>query len=288
MMAHPESLIVYDTSQMLSNAFSSGFRKVFDTKQIFCYTFAQSSLLVPKRNGIMAPLGVISGTVFIDTACFGTTEEKVVVNPFGQTLVMIHEQMVFIPRHGRNPNDYILPHRINHQANIQALKDLGVCDIVGINSTGSLKMHLRPGTIVIPDDFIMLGSTPTAVVNRAVHITPSISSVIREELLEAARIRNIDTTDGGVYWQTQGPRFETKAEIAMMSRFADLVGMTMASEAVIAQELGLAYASICSVDNYAHGLGEKALTMDEIVQNAKRNAEAVIRIIRQYMERRRI
>ena len=63
--------------------------------------------------------------------------------------------------------------------------------------------------------------------------------------------------------------FETKAEIAMMSRYVDLVGMTMGSEAVIAQELGLAYASICSVDNYAHGLGEKALTMDEIVRMPK-------------------
>ena len=155
----------------------------------------------------MTPLGVISGTVFIDTACFGTTEERVVGNPFGQALVLMHEHMVFIPRHGRKPHEYILPHRINHQANIQALKDLGVKDIVGINSTGSLKTHLRPGTIVIPDDFIMLGSTPTAVVNRAVHITPAISSVIREQVLEAARICNVDVTDGGIYWQTQGPRF---------------------------------------------------------------------------------
>ena len=236
----------------------------------------------------MGPLGVISGTVFIDTARFGTMKEETVENRFGRAEVLIREDMVFIPRHGRNPKAYVLPHLINHQANIQALKDLGVTEIVGINSTGSLKKDLIPGTIVIPDDYIMMGQAPTVFVNRPVHITPSLNAEVRSRLLDAARTRSVAVTDGGTYWQTPGPRFETKAEIAMMSHFADLVGMTMGSEAVIAQELDLAYASICSIDNYAHGLGDKGLTMDEIVVNAKKSAEAMVGMIRQYMERRGI
>ena len=95
--------------------------------------------------------------------------------------------------------------------------------------------------------------------------------------MAAARDCGINVVNGGVYWQTKGPRFETKAEIRMMSQFADLVGMTMASEAVIAQELGLSYASLCSVDNYANGLGERELTVDEILQHARRNADCSVK-----------
>jgi 5'-methylthioadenosine phosphorylase len=73
----------------------------------------------------------------------------------------------------------------------------------------------------------------------------------------------------------------------MMSQFADLVGMTMASEAVVAQELGISYASLCSVDNYANGLGERELTVDEILQHARRNADVVLKIVTRYMERRK-
>ncbi len=73
----------------------------------------------------------------------------------------------------------------------------------------------------------------------------------------------------------------------VMSQMADIVGMTMASEAVIAQELDLPYASICSVDNYAHGIGEKKLTMEIILRHARRNADAIIRIILKYVEGRK-
>jgi 5'-methylthioadenosine phosphorylase len=92
--------------------------------------------------------------------------------------------------------------------------------------------------------------------------------------------------DGGVYWQTPGPRFETRAEIAMMSQFADLVGMTMASEAVVANELGLEYAAICSVDNYANGLVEKELTIEEVLAHARRSAQTMTRIVKNLIERR--
>jgi 5'-methylthioadenosine phosphorylase len=236
----------------------------------------------------MEPLGIISGIILLqDKGILGNLEERVIATGFGKACVYISDDIAFIPRHGKDQKHHILPHLINNQANLKALKDIGVKKVISVNSTGSLKKKLKPGTIVVPDDFIMFPGTPTTLSQKALHITPKLSDAVRKEWIEAAHDCGIKVSDGGIYWQTTGPRLETKAEIAMMSRFADLVGMTMASEAVIAQELGLHYAALCSIDNYGHGLGEKELTIEEILQHARRNTEIIIKIVRRYIERRR-
>ena len=236
----------------------------------------------------MEPLGIIAGSTFFQRReIFGPLEEKMVENEFGQAIVFLSDTVVFVPRHGRDPRHYILPHLINHQANIKALRDLGVREAIGINSTGSLKIALKPGTIVVPHDFIMLSGAPTIFSGKPVHITPALSEDLRQRLIDTAIDCGFDVLKEGIYWQTTGPRLETKAEILMMSQFADLVGMTMASEAVIARELDISYASLCSVDNYGHGLGEKELTMEEISKHAAGNAEAMIRIITNYSKRQK-
>ncbi|MEN6467073.1 MAG: MTAP family purine nucleoside phosphorylase, partial [Syntrophaceae bacterium] len=159
--------------------------------------------------------------------------------------------------------------------------------IITVNSTGSLKKYLEPGMLAVPDDFISFSATPTICRGgTAIHIVPALSAKMRTALLAAARDCGISVHDGGVYWQTPGPRFETRAEIAMMSQFADLVGMTMASEAVVANELGLEYAAICSVDNYANGLVEKELTLEEVLAHARRSAQTMTRIVKNLIERR--
>jgi 5'-methylthioadenosine phosphorylase len=235
----------------------------------------------------MEPLGVISGSILLQRkGIFDNLEEREMVTEFGKVLLFFSETIAFIPRHGKDPQHHILPHLINHQANLKVLKDIGVKEVIGINSTGSLKRNLEPGMFVVPDDFIMISGTPTTVHGAALHITPKLSLEVRKKWIEAARDCGIDVANGGTYWQTTGPRLETKAEIMMMSHFADLVGMTMASEAVVAQELGLSYASICSVDNYGHGLGEKELTVDEILLHARRNADVIFKIVTRYIERR--
>jgi 5'-methylthioadenosine phosphorylase len=234
----------------------------------------------------MQRIGIISGTLFIDEkGIFAGLEEKVVETEYGHALLLLSRQAVFIPRHGNDPERHILPHEINPRANLKALKDLGVSEVISINSTGSLKKTLTPGMIVIPDDFIVLSGTPTTIQAKARHLTPVLSADVRRRWLQAAGDCHIEAVDGGIYWQTTGPRLETKAEIAMMSGFADLVGMTMASEAVIAQELDLPYGALCSVDNYAHGLSEKPLTMKEILTYARKNAESVRRILQRYLDR---
>jgi 5'-methylthioadenosine phosphorylase len=236
----------------------------------------------------MAPLGIISGIVLLQgKGIFDNLEEREMQNEFGKAIVFFSDAIAFVPRHGKDRRYHILPHLINHQANLKALNDLGVKEVISVNSTGSLKKNLAPGTFVIPDDFLMLTETPTTVAGRAFHITPRLDEEVRQKWMEAARDCEIDVVNGGVYWQTKGPRFETKAEIRMMAQFADVVGMTMASEAVIAQELGISYASLCSVDNFANGLGERELTVDEILQHARRNADIVLRIVTRYTERRK-
>jgi purine nucleoside phosphorylase len=236
---------------------------------------------------LMARLGIISGTIFLQTEGIADhPEERRIETAFGSAQVFLTERVVSICRHGTDAASYILPHRINHPANFSALKSLGVEEVIAINSTGSLKQTLRPGMLVVPDDFILLSPGPTVFHDKPVHTTPTLDEALRRQLLESARACGIEVVDGGVYWQTAGPRFETRAEIRFMAQTADLVGMTMAGEAVIAKELSMAYASLCSVDNYAHGLVGQALTMDEILRHAHLNAGAVSKIVKQYLKRR--
>jgi 5'-methylthioadenosine phosphorylase len=232
----------------------------------------------------MKPLGIISGTVFLrGKGMFADLREENRETTFGRALVMHSADIAFIPRHGTDSHRHVLPHLINHQANLQALKDLGVSEVLGINSTGSLKRRLNPGMLVVPDDYLMPTPGPTVIREKAVHITPVLSAEVRRKLLEAARGCAVEAVDGAIYWQTAGPRLETRAEIAMMAQFADLVGMTMASEAIIAQELEMSYAALCSVDNYAHGIGDTKLSMEEITLHARRNAETILRILTCYL-----
>ncbi len=235
----------------------------------------------------MKSLGIISGTLFMQgKGIFADLREETVETAFGRASVFRSGEIAFIPRHGKDPHRHILPHLVNHKANLQALKDVGVGEILGVNSTGSLKRRLKPGMLVVPDDYMMPTAGPTVISEKPVHIVPALNAEVRRKCLEAARECAVEVIDGGIYWQTAGPRLETRAEIAMISQFADLVGMTMASEAIIAQELELPYASLCSVDNYAHGLEDKELTMEKILWHARRNTETILQILTRYLEMR--
>jgi 5'-methylthioadenosine phosphorylase len=233
----------------------------------------------------MGRVGILSGTIMMErSGLIQKCEKQPIRNQYGEAVAMVTDQMVFIVRHGHDPAEYILPHRINHRANLQVLKDLGVSEVIGINSTGSLKKELRPGMIVIPDDFITLTATPTIHQNKAVHITPSLNESVRQNLVRAARQGNLDVVEKGTYWQVTGPRLETRAEIRMMANFADVVGMTMANEAVIALEMGLPYASACSIDNFGNGLVEKPLSMEEIIAGTRKNADMMLKLLEFYVE----
>jgi len=225
----------------------------------------------------MEPLGIISGTVIPQgSERFGNLREAFIETKYGTAAVMRAGDVIFIPRHGADPEHYILPHQINHQANMKAFAELGVREIVAVNSAGSLHRKWKPGTIMIPDDFIMLTGIPSIFQNRSAHLTPRLNPEVRQRLLEASRESRVTVVDHGVYLQMPGPRLETPAEIRMMAQFADLVGMTLAGEAVTAQEFGLAYGALCSIDNYGNGLVEEPLTVEQIVAHARENAQVMI------------
>lgn len=235
-----------------------------------------------KITGVLAGAAVMEGNALIADG----GRQQSIKNQYGEVSTIVTEKMVFIIRHGQNSREYILPHKINHFANLQAMKDLGVTEVVGINSTGSLKKDLQPGMIVIPDDFITFTAMPTIIQNQAIHLVPSLNEAVRQKLIAAARDCQLNFVERGTYWQTTGPRLETKAEIRMMANYADIVGMTMANEAIAALEMNLPYASACSIDNFGNGLVEKPLSMEEIIAGTHDNANRMMKLLENYVAAR--
>lgn len=176
-----------------------------------------------------------------------------------------------VQRHGVGA-DFVLPHEIDHVANLRPLVEQGCDRVLAIASVGSLRDDLPVGSLVCPDDFIALHVSDSIFADARAHSTPHFASHWRAELLAAWAEGAEAPVDGGVYWQTIGPRFETPAEIRMISAHADVVGMTVASECVIAGELGLEYAAICVVDNLANGLAEGELSVPEMEADRLVNA----------------
>jgi purine nucleoside phosphorylase len=177
-----------------------------------------------------------------------------------------------VQRHGDVA--YRLPHEIDHAANLQPLVEQGCDRVLAIASVGSLSTELPVGSLICPDDFIALHLGLSTFADERAHMAPSFDPQWRRAVLAAWRSSSYgELRDGGVYWQAIGPRFETPAEIRLMAAHADVVGMTVASECIVAGELGLAYAAVCAVDNLANGIGEAPL--DVLGLEAARAANAL-------------
>lgn len=219
-------------------------------------------------------LGVLGGTVFSEKEGFRFERKQRIRTRYGRVLVKFGKGFAFIQRHG-NPKKP--PHKINHKANIYALKKLGITEIIGINSAGSLKKSIKPGSLAVPHDFMQF-FPKTFFNNKIVHVTPKLSNRLRRKIIVACKRLNIPVIKRAVYFQTIGPRLETPSEVRFLSNFADLVGMTMADEATLAVEQGLEYASICTVDNYAYGIA-RTLSFEGIKKRAARNVNKVKRIV---------
>jgi len=229
-------------------------------------------------------LGIIAGTVFFGRIWFQDLVPADIETPHGSCRVYADDRLVFIPRHGVDGHTYIMPHRIPHAANLSAMERLEVDGVVAVNSTGSLRRTLPPGSVLVPDDFISLFNVPTVFTGAGEHIAPSLDPNLRAALIQSGAELGIPVLDGGAYWQNTGPRLETRAEIRLMSHFADVVGMTLGSEATVAAELKIPYAAICSVDNYAHGVTDAPLSEAIIREGAAHNAETVARILHRLLE----
>jgi 5'-methylthioadenosine phosphorylase len=227
-------------------------------------------------------IGIIAGTGFYDLGFLGEATEKTVKTAYGEAYALSGRDFLFIPRHGRDRNTPA--HMLNHKANISAFKQEGITEIVSLTSVGSMKKSMVPKSMIVPHDYIQLSGVPTFNDSRATHITPGLDEELRKKIIAAAQKLRIRVTPRGVYIQTVGPRLETRAEISMFKDYADVVGMTMASEATLAKELGLKYAAISLVDNYAHGIVETPLDFTQVIKASAEQREGLKRIVKELIE----
>lgn len=226
--------------------------------------------------------GIIGGT---GLASLGPgTEPRLVETPYGAVGVDIvrlgNEEVAFIARHGREHT--VPPHLVNYRANIAALKALGVTRVLASAAVGSLNHSLQPGEFALPTQFIdfthgrqgTFFDGPGEV--RHTDMSVPYCPMLREGLERAGRFLGRAMHASVVYVCTQGPRFETPAEIEMFRRLGgDIVGMTGAPEAPLAREAGLCYATLAVVTNWAAGIAEEPLRHGEISARMDTHMETV-------------
>jgi len=241
-------------------------------------------------------LAVIGGSGLSQLANLEVRQRKVARTPYGEPsgpLVVgsvAGREIVFLARHGYGHT--IPPHQVNYRANLWALRDIGVDQVVSIASVGSIRSGLGPGALLVPDQILdytwgrastFFEGTEAPVTH--IDFTEPYAEVQRRRILAAAAACGETVLDGGVYATTQGPRLETAAEITRLERDgADVVGMTGMPEAALAREIDLAYAAIAVVANHAAGRGESAraipleriqAVLDQAMQRVRRIIEAL-------------
>jgi 5'-methylthioadenosine phosphorylase len=182
--------------------------------------------------------------------------------------------VVAIARHGFDRS--IPAHLVDHRANIRAVCELGCNRILALGSSGSLREDWEVGTIVCPDDFYAPEIAPSYYHDQRGHSVAGVDADWRRVVISAWRsLTGTKIVDGGIYAQTIGPRFETPAEVRALTSVADLVGMTIASETILAGEAALAYAAVCTIDNVANGLSPEPLTIDDYRRGRDKTAAAL-------------
>lgn len=244
----------------------------------------------------MQDIAIIGGTGLASFPGLKIMHKEVVRTPFGTPSGPITygeycgKKIIFLPRHG--PHHTIPPHMVNYRANIWALHDKRVKSIVAVAAVGSIHKDISPTRIVIPDQIIdyTYGREHTYFeedLNQVKHIDFShpYNQSIREKLIHASDIANIDVFEQGVYAATQGPRLESAAEINKLERDGcDIVGMTGMPEAALARELDIAYAHCTICVNWAAGRSEKIITLESIRECTEAGMEKVRSLLGKLMD----
>ena len=215
-------------------------------------------------------LAVIGGSGLSQLANLDVSHREVLRTPYGEPSGAVTfgqicgRPVAFLARHGYGHT--IPPHEVNYRANIWALAERGALAIVSVASVGSIRADLKPGDIVIPHQIIdytwgrksTFHEGPGCTLTH-IDFTEPYDRALRERLIAAATATGIPVSLGAVYAATQGPRLETAAEINRYERDGvDVVGMTGMPEAVLAREIGVPYAAISVVSNYAAGRADSA------------------------------
>ncbi|MDA4114415.1 MAG: MTAP family purine nucleoside phosphorylase [Thaumarchaeota archaeon] len=215
---------------------------------------------------------------------FPAREERSLRTRFGSARAYVcaagRREFLFLPRHGKHHS--IPPHRINFRANMQGLKEAGVERIIATSAVGSISRKLLVGELGLLDQFIDLSKRHlTFFDRRPVHVdmTHPYDKGMQDLILDAAAILGMSLTTGLVYVSVDGPRYETAAEIRMFGLIGgDVVGMTGGPEAILANELGMRYASVVVATNWAAGMQDR-ISHEEVVAMMNETAPRVKRLI---------
>jgi 5'-methylthioadenosine phosphorylase len=237
---------------------------------------------------MQAEIGIIGGTGLYDPKLLKNIEEVTLNTPYGapSDAIMLGElagkRVAFLPRHGKKHS--IRPTDVNSRANIFALKQLGVKRVLAPSTVGSLKEEYKPGDIVFVDQFIDRTTRREQsfyTEKQVCHISVAepMCPEVRRTLIGVAKDLGISAHSTGTYVCIEGPRFSTKAESRMYKGWgADVVGMTLVPECVLAREAELCYATIATVTDY-DVWKEHVVCVDDIVRTMQGNIENVKRII---------
>ena len=227
-------------------------------------------------------LAVIGGTGLYRIAELQDVESHQPVTHYGAPSGPIRvgqlggRRVAFLARHGEGHS--LPPHQVNYRANLAALQALGARRVLALNTVGGITERFGPRVLACPDQLIdytwgrisTICEEPGTEVLHVDFGEPYTRS-LREAVIAAARSAGVALVDGGCYGATQGPRLETRAEIARMRRDGcDLVGMTGMPEAGLARELGLDYACLAIVANWAAGAGpdpDEVITLQDVLDN---------------------
>jgi len=229
----------------------------------------------------MTQIAIIGGTGVYDPRVLDNVHTCTIATPYGEVSYTIGEfagqEIAFLARHGSQHS--IPPHLINYRANIWALKKIGVESVIATTAVGSLVKDIPPGQFVLVDQFIDFTHSRVNTFYEGgergvvhVDLTTPYCPELRKIVGQAAKNAGLPTTSYGTYVCTEGPRFETPAEISMFAKLGGhVVGMTNIPEAVLAKEAEMCYMTISLVTNYAAGISPTPLTHSEVLDIMKTN-----------------
>lgn len=244
-----------------------------------------------------AIVGIIGGSGIYDLPGLENLREERVSTPFGEPSDALRfgrigsTDAVFLPRHGRG--HVLSPSGINYRANIHALKQVGVTDVISVSACGSFKPELVPGLFVLVDQFVdrthgrassFFGNGCVAHVSMAHPISP----LLRQRLLQAAEAESLPIVKGGTYVCMEGPQFSSYAEsLSYKAQNYDVIGMTAMPEAKLAREAELSYATVAMVTDYdcwhpEHDAVDVASVIKIVHENAGKAAKLLARVLRDF------
>lgn len=244
----------------------------------------------------MTELAIIGGTGLTTLKTLEITHREIMHTPYGEPSgpltsgTLNGKKVVFLARHGYGHT--IPPHKVNYRANLWLLKQIGVSRVIAVAAVGGIRSDMLPGRLAFPDQLIdytwSRGHTYFETdLSHVTHIdfTHPYCQELRQLLIRAAHLADLDACENGTYGATQGPRLETAAEINRLERDGcDMVGMTGMPETALARELGLCYATCAVVANWAAGKGGDTIEMDDIEHHLKIGMDKVRKLLYTVLE----